>query len=394
MNQLPTEVFECLANYLSVKDLVEFSLVSRYYYYKSQGDYVWKKKCLEDFNLPDTTWRKANWKTLYFSLKNPKAYVWESDIHSTPLHISYSGKKFVTEEHEVTLLDRKSIVDIESDLEYVYSLDRAGKVWAQTRSWSSNTDFTEYTATVIPTELENISFASISHGDGHCIGLARDGKVWQWFDGLTVIHQIKGIRSKVVQAVASIIYSFVLTENGEVWFVPEQEYALWEPKAILCLKLSDTIIQLAALCDPRNTQDRLLALTRSGQVLVVIALNHQRFRRSPRSFTKELKQFRNASNRSIWANGSRFAVCTENDVLFGDLSSRFDKMLIRHSCLENMSVQRISFGINFNVVLTTKGELALFHGDKVLYVDWFKEKYVISFGVRGSTISALAVDRE
>lgn len=77
LTDLPVDILECILDHINAESLLELSRVSRFFYNIANDEYVWKKKCFDQFNIAyDIAYRKAGWKRLYFALRNPRVYTW------------------------------------------------------------------------------------------------------------------------------------------------------------------------------------------------------------------------------------------------------------------------------------------------------------------------------
>ncbi|CAO3703534.1 unnamed protein product [Rhizopus stolonifer] len=403
MNHLPRDIFQYIAYYLKEEDLFELSYVSHAYHSLTKDEYIWKRKCIEDFNISSNiATSKTIWKTTYISLKNPKIYAWTGDIFDKPISIpeTEERQRQVSQSSQVRFFNGKGIVDIAITVHYIYGLDRSGRLWIQgnRRDTSGN-----WEPVHVPWILKQIRFKSLSVCKNCCIGLAQDGKVWCWRDhnGLNNIKRVYGFSAQVIQVIARYGSCFLLTDRGEIWLTaePEGDPSGIEPTlfsipkdderteltAKFVMQPRDTIVQLVGL------SRQIVALTQSGAVLMIDTSNYRQIdeffllpgsiaplesdgllygddeadgfnvfedrmltpQTDPDSPTippyfpiTHLKHFSGPFNRSIQGDHQHFAVFTDHgEILFGNINAEEDTIPLRHPCFENKSTSKIFFGL-------------------------------------------------
>ncbi|RCI01021.1 hypothetical protein CU098_001986, partial [Rhizopus stolonifer] len=370
------DIFQYIAYYLKEEDLFELSCVSRVYYSLTKNEYIWKRKCIEDFNISSNiATSKTIWKTTYISLKNPKIYAWTGDIFDKPISIpeTEERQRQVSQSSQVRFFNGKGIVDIAITVHYIYGLDRSGRLWIQgsKRDTSGN-----WESVHVPWILKQIRFKSLSACKNCCIGLARDGKVWCWRDhnGLDNIKRVYGFSAQVIQVIARYGSCFLLTDRGEIWLTAESEGdpSGMEPifsipkdnertklTAKFVMQPRDTIVQLVGLNTSNYRQiDEFFLLPGSIAPLEFDGLLYEddevdRFNMfedrilapqtdldsptiPPYFPITHLKHFSGPFNRSIQGDHQHFAVFTDHgEILFGNINAKEDTVPLRHPCFEN-----------------------------------------------------------
>ncbi|KAG1444024.1 hypothetical protein G6F56_010459 [Rhizopus delemar] len=374
MIDLSRDIFEQIANYLEIEDLLELSLVSRQFYYLTHDEYIWKKKCLDEFHMSLNT-TSTCWKSFYITLRNPSVYEWILDKNMLETKESQPV--------EVRSLVEKRVMNITANKDLIYGLERSGRPWI----WQHHSN-TQGELVDIPENLSQIKFSSIACRGSFSIGLTTKGTLWRWCDYKHIQKVNRMDNSKVIQVTCNGCYSSVLTDQGAVWFVSVTSDD-GDTEAFFGVNLEeDRIIQLVGL------YNHTLALTQSGRILLMNTRDPRSFALSPRKNMRELKRFGSSFNRSIWgAFEDFFVISDQGHVLSGNIQSTKDTIPSKISFLENKSVHKIVAGPFHYAALTTKGEL--FVGSLLTdrYIECFKEKYVLSISFADVRIAALVINR-
>ncbi|ORE09933.1 RCC1/BLIP-II protein [Rhizopus microsporus var. microsporus] len=407
LTDLPVDILECILEYINAESLLELSRVSRFFYNIANDEYVWKKKCFDQFNIAhDIAYRKAGWRRLYLALRNPRVYTWgrnddfrlglkSTETSTFTVEISKREQRIragseVAEPQEVYSLRGKGIVDIVSGGWSFHALDRFGYVWFWGIMHSFNTQRSIGADSVkIPTKLQTrvpdehkVKFKSVASGRGHAIGLAQDGSVWHW-SNCHVIQKVNllSANNKVVQVTANWSYSSVLTEDGTIFIVPHPLYvsrmdiqndfepilaptvvSMGVPSSAILQDPKDQVIQICGL------DNYTMALTKYGRVLKLATKNDMAFATSPEQFVTFLTHFsaserevsdrRGQVKRFITGSFESFAVYTDDDrVLLGSIHSTQDSEPRRLPGLDHKQVCKVSFGDYHYGALTSKGEI-------------------------------------
>lgn len=387
MIDLPRDIFEEILTYIEAEDLLALSLVCHQLYHLTRHESIWKKKCFKEFEIsPDISSRHTSWKRLYFSLRNPTIYIWNSCC------IYSQGVSSIP----VDSLVAKDIVSVDADCAFLYALDRSGRLWNQNHR---RKDF----KTMINTQLQSFAIR-----ESFCVGLDKAGDVWFWND--QVCKKEKKIHynefgADAVQITCTYAVSdlddhsdyicFVLTNEGRVYFLREILYHDETKEVYFDMQLEDTIIQIVGL-----TYNHILVLTQSGRVLLMNVREFQAFKENPDDFIIDLKHFGGLSKRSIAGGFRRFVVYTDNgEALFGDIDAKADTTPI----FKNYSIHKISFGPDYYGIITKKGELIVGNSNNedgedgtwnndVEYVPEFRGKYLIDVSFSETKNVALVID--
>ncbi|KAI9252643.1 hypothetical protein BY458DRAFT_522947 [Sporodiniella umbellata] len=367
MIDLSSDLFEQIASYLEVDDLLELARVCRSFYYLTQDEYIWKKKCFQDFHItPDVT----HWKSLYVSLK-------KSNVVASTLHKKSSEEREFTNIHS---FEKKGVVDITVNADLIYGLDKLGSLWLWYRF---EQPMLHGELVNIPERVQCIRFQSIVGRGCFNLGLAQDGTVWHWTEH-TLIQKVTGIDAQVTQITCHGSYSSVLTNQGQVWFVSVVSEE-GQTEAFLGLQLEDTIVQLVGL------YHHTLALTRSGRVLLMATRDPRAFAACPRFI--ELKKFASCRNLSISGAFEDFLVMTKDgEILWGDIYATEDSSPRKDTNFNEKNITQIVVGMHHYGALTSKGELFIGCLKTDCYTQWLKDKYVLSVSFADFRLAALVTD--
>ncbi|CAO3689585.1 unnamed protein product [Rhizopus stolonifer] len=385
MIDLPRDIFEEILTYIEAEDLLVLSLVSHQFYHLTRHESIWKKKCFKEFVIsPDISSRHTSWKRLYFSLRNPTIYIWNSRcilysqwISSIPID------SFVA----------KDIVNVDANCAFLYALDRSGRLWNQNHR---RKDF----KTMI-----NTQFQSFAIREYFCVGLDKTGDVWLWNDQVCKKIHYNEFGDDAIQITCTYAVSdldshsdyicFVLTNEGRVYFLREILYHDETKGVYFDMQLEDTIIQIVGL-----TYNHILVLTQSGRVLLMNVREFQAFKENPDNFTIDLKHFGGSSKRSIAGGFRRFVVYTDDgEVLFGDIEAKADTI----PSPKDYSIHKISFGPDYYGIITKKGELIVGNSNNeddeddawstdIEYVPELRGKYLIDVSFSETKNVALVID--
>jgi hypothetical protein len=85
LDKLPRDILLVdILELLDSESLIKLSSVSKYFNYLVNDESIWKKLCLEEFNISqDHAYRNKGWKRLYEALKyHTKVYTWGENFDS------------------------------------------------------------------------------------------------------------------------------------------------------------------------------------------------------------------------------------------------------------------------------------------------------------------------
>lgn len=79
LETLPRDILQYdVLNLLDSSSLLELSLVSKYFNYLTNDEFIWKKLCVQEFNISqDNAFRNKGWKKFYWRLTyHAKVFTW------------------------------------------------------------------------------------------------------------------------------------------------------------------------------------------------------------------------------------------------------------------------------------------------------------------------------
>ncbi|KAI9480744.1 MAG: regulator of chromosome condensation 1/beta-lactamase-inhibitor protein II [Benjaminiella poitrasii] len=456
LNKLPRDILlSNIITFLDSSSVIQLSLVSKYFYYFLANDeFVWKKLCIEEFNIPqDNAYRIKGWKRFFCALKfHAKVYAWGENrddrlgLGQTPIEFAQQDTNMharlrghssqVTTPQELTSLENKSIIDITSGGWSFHAIDTSGIVWM----WgtmqqditlrSSQGTVRQKVPVLLQTGNETqrkVRFQSISSGRSHVIGLAKDGTVWHWSNHIMLQSVQLDIDTRVVQVAANWNYSSALTSDGTVYVIPKPDLIIPseiqnEPQPTQVTTAGVSMAQLGAKDDKivqiAGLDGFTLALTRFGRVLKLSTLDPVAFSNSPEEHVTELVHFSSTQNeyndrhgymkRFITGAFDNFAVYTKDQVMLGNIDATRETVPNRVKELEGQEVCKVSFGDYHYGAITNQGKLftwgnyssgALGHGGiskenhpKPQLVESLNDKFVFAIGFGGWQSAVLAVE--
>lgn len=105
LDKLPRDILLLdILELLDSKSLIKLSSVSKYFNYLVNDESIWKKLCLQEFNIsPDHAYRNKGWKSFYEALTcHTKVYTWGENFDSR-LGLDYPASN---DEQDSTLVMR------------------------------------------------------------------------------------------------------------------------------------------------------------------------------------------------------------------------------------------------------------------------------------------------
>ncbi|KAI8977033.1 regulator of chromosome condensation 1/beta-lactamase-inhibitor protein II [Mycotypha africana] len=458
LDTLPSDIllYDIILPFLDGESIIHLSLVSRFFYALTNDEFIWKKLCIEDFNISqDNAYRFEGWKKFYKALRyHVKVFTWGENfdgrlgLDEPPRMISRRPNR-VTVPQELVALRNKCIIDIASGGWSFHALDTAGSVW----TWGTMQQDITVRQSIgtrrlrTPTLLQSdnngvqpkVQFRSISSGRGHVIGLAaKDNSVWHWSNHVLLqkveLLSFDSQHDKIVQVVANWNYSSVLTEKGDVYIVPKPDYVIpsemdREPATTVVAHPGVSIAQLFehAHAD-RYDKDKIvqiagldgytLALTRFGRVLKLATGDVDRFTAVPSQHVIELEKYSSLENehndrhrimqRFITGAFMNFAVYTKDKVLLGNTDAHSSTEPIQMPELNHRGVCKVSFGDYHYGALTNEGQVLTWgsfssgalglgnishqHQSTPHIVEALKNQFAFAIGFGGWQSSVLAIE--
>ncbi|KAJ2959173.1 hypothetical protein NQZ79_g5306 [Umbelopsis isabellina] len=288
LSDLPLDVLiQDLLPRLPYRALIDLSKTSKFFYRLCGDESLWKKLALRELHIPTyATFRNRGWKDIFSKLHDPLVYTWgegtyyrlgHTDVQPRGTLRNYRNDEGVPRELEA--LRGKKIVDLVAGGWFFHALDRYGKVWAWGTlqvEWpiSRGAQTVPIKTPTVVNLPEDVSIESISCGRSHAVALSTEGTVYHW-NHIRKVQQvlIPESTSRVIQVSANWGYSSILTEAGELFFVPQPENALEGAPAILTTEatspgvtLQNYINDAQAMGHPvENADDDQFALIASMQ---------------------------------------------------------------------------------------------------------------------------------